>query len=125
MPIDPFRTVAIVEEKRPFFLEGIDIFNTQIAAVHTRTIIAEEAIQFLKAPLPLFLVEMDKPIVGLLKSMSLSFKRGMDLTIYEAFAGKNERDIVLLIEENLVRRKGIFVRDPARIYANTWRRVPS
>src|SRR6266404_1885648 len=26
-------------EKRPFFLEGIDIFSTQIAAVHTRTII--------------------------------------------------------------------------------------
>jgi hypothetical protein len=26
-------------EKRPFFLEGIDIFNTQIAAVHTRSII--------------------------------------------------------------------------------------
>src|SRR5437764_6301379 len=26
-------------EKRPFFLEGIDIFNTQIAAVHTRPII--------------------------------------------------------------------------------------
>ena len=26
-------------EKRPFFLEGIDIFNTQISAVHTRTII--------------------------------------------------------------------------------------
>ena len=112
VPIDPFRTVAIVEEKRPF----LPFINEQPA---------EEAIQFLKAPLPLFLVEMDKPIVGLLKSMSLSFKRGMDLTIYEAFAGKNERDIVLLIEENLVRRKGIFVRDPARIYANTWRRVPS
>src|SRR6266536_4260124 len=29
-------------EKRPFFLEGIDIFNTQIAAVHTRTIIAPD-----------------------------------------------------------------------------------
>lgn len=27
------------EEKRPFFLEGIDIFRTMIAAVHTRTII--------------------------------------------------------------------------------------
>jgi hypothetical protein len=27
------------EEKRPFFLEGIDIFQTQIQAVHTRTII--------------------------------------------------------------------------------------
>ncbi|HKG98748.1 MAG TPA: DUF5916 domain-containing protein, partial [Pyrinomonadaceae bacterium] len=27
------------EEKRPFFLEGIDIFSTQIAAVHTRAII--------------------------------------------------------------------------------------
>src|SRR5205085_1904537 len=27
------------EEKRPFFLEGIDIFRTPIAAVHTRTII--------------------------------------------------------------------------------------
>lgn len=27
------------EEKRPFFLEGKDIFNTQIAAVHTRAII--------------------------------------------------------------------------------------
>jgi hypothetical protein len=27
------------EEKRPFFLEGKDIFNTVIAAVHTRTII--------------------------------------------------------------------------------------
>jgi uncharacterized protein DUF5916/cellulose/xylan binding protein with CBM9 domain len=27
------------EEKRPFFLEGIDIFQTQIAAVHTRSII--------------------------------------------------------------------------------------
>ena len=26
-------------EKRPFFLEGIDIFNTQIQAVHTRTIV--------------------------------------------------------------------------------------
>jgi Domain of unknown function (DUF5916)/Carbohydrate family 9 binding domain-like len=26
-------------EKRPFFLEGIDIFQTQIAAVHTRTIV--------------------------------------------------------------------------------------
>jgi len=27
------------EEKRPFFLEGIDIFRTQIAAVNTRTIV--------------------------------------------------------------------------------------
>jgi hypothetical protein len=27
------------EEKRPFFLEGVDIFRTQIAAVHTRAII--------------------------------------------------------------------------------------
>jgi hypothetical protein len=27
------------EEKRPFFLEGIDIFNTQISAVHTRAIV--------------------------------------------------------------------------------------
>jgi hypothetical protein len=27
------------EEKRPFFLEGKDIFNTPIAAVHTRTIV--------------------------------------------------------------------------------------
>jgi hypothetical protein len=27
------------EEKRPFFLEGIDIFRTQIEAVHTRTIV--------------------------------------------------------------------------------------
>lgn len=27
------------EEKRPFFLEGIDIFSTQIAAVHTRAIV--------------------------------------------------------------------------------------
>jgi len=27
------------EEKRPFFLEGIDIFNTRISAVHTRAII--------------------------------------------------------------------------------------
>lgn len=27
------------EEKRPFFLEGIDIFRTQIVAVHTRTIV--------------------------------------------------------------------------------------
>ena len=27
------------EEKRPFFLEGIDIFRTQIAALHTRTIV--------------------------------------------------------------------------------------
>jgi hypothetical protein len=27
------------EEKRPFFLEGIDIFRTQIAAVHTRTVV--------------------------------------------------------------------------------------
>ncbi|HEY8223868.1 MAG TPA: DUF5916 domain-containing protein [Pyrinomonadaceae bacterium] len=30
-------------EKRPFFLEGIDIFNTQIAAVHTRAIIDPDA----------------------------------------------------------------------------------
>ena len=30
-------------EKRPFFLEGIDIFNTLIAAVHTRTIIDPDA----------------------------------------------------------------------------------
>lgn len=27
------------EEKRPFFLEGIDIFSTQVSAVHTRAII--------------------------------------------------------------------------------------
>jgi hypothetical protein len=27
------------DEKRPFFMEGIDIFRTQIAAVHTRTIV--------------------------------------------------------------------------------------
>ncbi|MCA1619180.1 MAG: carbohydrate binding family 9 domain-containing protein [Acidobacteria bacterium] len=27
------------EEKRPFFLEGIEIFRTQIAALHTRTIV--------------------------------------------------------------------------------------
>jgi len=30
-------------EKRPFFLEGIDIFQTQIPAVHTRTIIDPDA----------------------------------------------------------------------------------
>jgi hypothetical protein len=30
-------------EKRPFFLEGIDIFQTQIAAVHTRTIVDPDA----------------------------------------------------------------------------------
>src|SRR5207237_2290969 len=29
-------------EKRPFFLEGVDIFNTAIAAVHTRTLIDPE-----------------------------------------------------------------------------------
>ena len=31
------------EEKRPFFLEGIDIFSTQISAVHTRTIVDPDA----------------------------------------------------------------------------------
>jgi hypothetical protein len=31
------------EEKRPFFLEGKDIFQTQIAAVHTRTIVDPDA----------------------------------------------------------------------------------
>ncbi|HLL77456.1 MAG TPA: DUF5916 domain-containing protein [Pyrinomonadaceae bacterium] len=31
------------EEKRPFFLEGIDVFRTQIAAVHTRTIVDPDA----------------------------------------------------------------------------------
>ncbi|MGH9937417.1 MAG: DUF5916 domain-containing protein, partial [Blastocatellia bacterium] len=31
------------EEKRPFFLEGIDLFRTPIQAVHTRTIIDPEA----------------------------------------------------------------------------------
>src|SRR5689334_6097083 len=33
------RFPIIFEEKRPFFLEGIDIFQTQIQAVHTRAII--------------------------------------------------------------------------------------
>jgi uncharacterized protein DUF5916/cellulose/xylan binding protein with CBM9 domain len=33
------RFPILFEEKRPFFLEGIDIFNTQISAVHTRAII--------------------------------------------------------------------------------------
>lgn len=31
------------DEKRPFFLEGIDIFNTQISAVHTRAIVDPDA----------------------------------------------------------------------------------
>jgi hypothetical protein len=31
------------EEKRPFFLEGIDIFRTQITAVHTRAIVDPDA----------------------------------------------------------------------------------
>jgi len=31
------------EEKRPFFLEGIDIFSTQISAVHTRAIVDPDA----------------------------------------------------------------------------------
>jgi hypothetical protein len=31
------------EEKRPFFLEGIDVFRTQIAAVHTRAIVDPDA----------------------------------------------------------------------------------
>src|SRR5258708_13631083 len=30
------------EEKRPFFLEGIDIFRTQISSVHTRTIVVPD-----------------------------------------------------------------------------------
>src|SRR5205809_1760939 len=57
--------------------------------------------------------------------MPLSFKCGMDLLIDEAFARKNERDIALLIEEDLACSKGTFMRHPTYIYSEFWNKVRS
>jgi hypothetical protein len=62
---------------------------------------------------------MDQPAPGgLSEFMSFAPEPGTRFAIDEAFAREKERNIPLLIEENLARSKGVFVCYPARVDAD-------
>jgi hypothetical protein len=84
-------------EKRPFFLEGIDIFNTQIAAVHTRTIID-----------PDFAVKLTGKVNGNTFGLLLAsdngpgnFSQEEQLTANPRFIGKNASVGVLRMKRDI------------------------
>src|SRR5207249_6922828 len=84
-------------EKRPFFLEGIDIFNTQIAAVHTRTIIDPDYAVKLTG-------KVDRNTFGLLLASDNgpgNFSPEERLTANPRFVGKNASIGILRLKRDI------------------------
>lgn len=84
-------------EKRPFFLEGVDIFNTQIAAVHTRTIIDPDFAVKLTG-------KVDRNTFGLLLASDNgpgNFSPEERLTANPRFVGKNSSVGVLRLKHDI------------------------
>ena len=84
-------------EKRPFFLEGIDIFNTQIAAVHTRTIIDPDFAVKLTG-------KVDRNTFGLLLASDNgpgNFSPEERLTANPRFIGKNASVGILRLKRDI------------------------
>lgn len=85
------------EEKRPFFLEGIDIFRTQIAAVHTRAIIDPDVAVKLTG-------KVDRNTFGLLLASDNgpgNFSEDERLTANPRFVGKNASVGVLRLKRDI------------------------
>jgi hypothetical protein len=84
-------------EKRPFFLEGIDIFQTQIAAVHTRTIIDPDFAVKLTG-------KVDRNTFGLLLASDNgpgNFSPEERLTANPRFVGKNASIGILRLKRDI------------------------
>src|SRR5215813_3098425 len=84
-------------EKRPFFLEGIDIFNTQIAAVHTRTIIDPDVAVKLTG-------KVDRNTFGLMVASDNApgdFSAEERLTADPRLIGKNAADGILRLKRDI------------------------
>ncbi len=84
-------------EKRPFFLEGIDIFQTQIAAVHTRTIIDPDLAVKLTG-------KVDRNTFGLLLASDNgpgNFSPEERLTADPRFVGKNASIGILRLKRDI------------------------
>jgi hypothetical protein len=84
-------------EKRPFFLEGIDIFQTQIAAVHTRTIIDPDFAVKLTG-------KVDRNTFGLLLASDNgpgNFTPEEQLTANPRFVGKNASIGILRLKRDI------------------------
>lgn len=84
-------------EKRPFFLEGIDIFNTQIAAVHTRTIIDPDVAVKLTG-------KVDRNTFGLLVASDNApgdFAEDERLTADQRLVGKNASIGILRLKRDI------------------------
>jgi len=84
-------------EKRPFFLEGVDIFNTQIAAVHTRAIIDPDFAVKLTG-------KVDKNTFGLLLASDNgpgNFSVEEQLTANPRFIGKNASIGILRVKRDI------------------------
>src|SRR5215813_2334335 len=85
------------EEKRPFFLEGKDIFNTQIAAVHTRTIIDPDVAVKLTG-------KVDRNTFGLMVASDNApgdFSAEERLTADPRLIGKNAADGILRLKRDI------------------------
>ncbi|MGI9167602.1 MAG: DUF5916 domain-containing protein [Pyrinomonadaceae bacterium] len=85
------------EEKRPFFLEGIDIFQTQIAAVHTRAIIDPDVAVKLTG-------KVDRNTFGLLLALDNgpgNFSEDERLTANPRFVDKNASVAVLRLKRDI------------------------
>jgi hypothetical protein len=84
-------------EKRPFFLEGVDIFNTQIAAVHTRAIIDPDLAVKLTG-------KVDRNTFGLLLASDNgpgNFSPEERLTANPRFVGKNASIGILRLKRDI------------------------
>src|SRR5262245_37999853 len=75
--------------------------------------------------LALLFVEVNQAIVSFLQAMSFSRKCGTDLPVDETLTSKNQRNIALLIEEDLIRGERIFMSGPACIHSEFWNKVIS
>src|SRR6266852_5407561 len=85
------------EEKRPFFLEGKDIFDTQIAAVHTRAIIDPDFAVKLTG-------KIDRNTFGLLLASDNgpgNFSPEERLTANPRFVGKNASVGILRLKHDI------------------------
>ncbi len=85
------------EEKRPFFLEGIDIFRTTIAAVHTRAIIDPDYAVKLTG-------KVDRNTFGLLMASDNgpgNFNEDERLTANPRFVDKNAQVAVLRLKRDI------------------------
>ena len=106
VPVNPFHSIAIIEEKCLVF-----------SPIDYKT--AKRTVQFFKTPIPFLFIKMKQPRPrAFFEFMSFPPKFGTGFGIDETFSSQKKRDVFALIEEDLACNKGVFPNHDTTIHSH-------